>query len=572
VDSGYPCKTRTSYRVKVMASTPGGMLVPSLPTATATSVSPSTTCTPFALTVTRGGSLYQDAELNWRLGIGSYTALNVVRYTGTDCSTGQPVITSISPTATSWTDLIISPNTAYCYYLQATNQYGTNNSNPVILPISISYAPKMMKAAPGKDKVYLQWSYIASDLASATTIFRTTTPSNPNSWSAIITLKNPSPNGQINYWADDKLDQWYDDFGQTTHQFTSSADHSYYYQAVGHTFYDSVDPNTWAFSSVDNISGPGPQASATPVSNGGCGNGLPDTVFSPGMVACGGSVTYANGGSLCAPGYSLCTAAQWRANFNGVPPVNDYWLADNLGYGYPSSGGSGNCWATDATSGNFVEGNCGSGDPMRICGAGTDKYGNSCNWLGCGFDGNTTNQYFGGCVGNATAGAMCCQNTASACMPVARATTGAQLPPQTFAPGVVGCPGKTTWDRRDSLCGPGCRACPAAVYKQYNTSGTSGAVAPQYDYWTDDQLGYQGNGPNACGADDNGGGQSCGSTNGIPTPMRVCIPGGTTDTLGNVCNWNNCGLDANSSNGNGNFYFGGCVGDTTAGTLCCCGQ
>jgi hypothetical protein len=76
------------------------------------------------------------------------------------------------------------------------------------------------------------------------------------------------------------------------------------------------------------------------------------------------------------PGYSLCTAAQWRANYNGVAPINDYWLADNLGFGYPSGGGSGDCWAMDATSGNFIEGNCGTNDPMRVCGAKTDAHGN----------------------------------------------------------------------------------------------------------------------------------------------------------------------------------------------------
>jgi hypothetical protein len=46
--------------------------------------------------------------------------------------------------------------------------------------------------------------------------------------------------------------------------------------------------------------------------------------------------------------------------------------------------------------------------------------------------------------------------------------------------------------------------------------------------------------------------------------MRVCTASGT-DAEGNVCNWENCGYGSTSPN----QYFGGCEGNTTAGTLCC---
>ena len=53
--------------------------------------------------------------------------------------------------------------------------------------------------------------------------------------------------------------------------------------------------------------------------------------------------------------------------------------------------------------------------------------------------------------------------------------------------------------------------------------------------------------------------------------MRVCVSYGSTDLLGNVCNWYDCGLNGNTP-GAADEYFGGCAGNTTAGTVCCCGQ
>jgi hypothetical protein len=44
---------------------------------------------------------------------------------------------------------------------------------------------------------------------------------------------------------------------------------------------------------------------------------------------------------------------------------------------------------------------------MRVCANHVDPEGNLCNWIGCGLDATSPNQYFGGCDGNATAGTLC---------------------------------------------------------------------------------------------------------------------------------------------------------------------
>jgi len=127
------------------------------------------------------------------------------------------------------------------------------------------------------------------------------------------------------------------------------------------------------------------------------------------MVGCAGTVSYANRNSLCAPGYAACGASQWVNFRDGKVPHYDYWTNDPLKYG-PSGGSEGNCWA-DETSGY----SCPSSTPMRVCTeniaglpTGTDPLGNTCNWDHCGYDGSTSNEYFGGCVGNTTAGTLCC--------------------------------------------------------------------------------------------------------------------------------------------------------------------
>jgi hypothetical protein len=120
---------------------------------------------------------------------------------------------------------------------------------------------------------------------------------------------------------------------------------------------------------------------------------------------------------------------------------------------------------------------------------------------------------------------------------------------------MVGCTGTVTFANRASLCPPNVPVCTAAQYRQRR-----GAKAPSYNYWTDDDLrgaGYDGN----CAAAPAGtfGYGSCSST----TPMRVCAA--HTDPLGNQCNGIRCGWQATQPN----EWFGGCTGNTTAGSLCC---
>ena len=91
---------------------------------------------------------------------------------------------------------------------------------------------------------------------------------------------------------------------------------------------------------------------------------------------------------------------------------------------------------------------------------------------------------------------------------------------------------------------------------QWNTY--RGAATPANDYWTADNLQYLGTGPNACEAVPSGG-TSCG----LNRPMRVCTPGGA-DAYSNTCTWTGCGLGTMA-----NQFFGGCVTNPTAGTLCC---
>jgi hypothetical protein len=139
---------------------------------------------------------------------------------------------------------------------------------------------------------------------------------------------------------------------------------------------------------------------------------------------------------------------------------------------------------------------------------------------------------------------------------------GSSYRQQGLTPGVGACAGNVAWDARDSLCAGSCSACSTS---QFIGAALASNFTPGYDYWTSDYLYYSGTGPNNCAADDNGLGTWPG-----PTPMRVCVANTTTDPLGNVCDWYNCGL-----NGPGiDEYFGGpgtgFGHDQTAGTLCCC--
>lgn len=124
--------------------------------------------------------------------------------------------------------------------------------------------------------------------------------------------------------------------------------------------------------------------------------------------------------------------------------------------------------------------------------------------------------------------------------------------PESFGNNAVGCPGAVTWDAR--ACGSGSRPCTASEW-----IAARGTAVPTHDYWTNDNLRYNGSGTNACFVSTTVG-------NLCPTnqPMRVCKSGGA-DPEGNVCNWTDCGYGANTPD----RYFGGCSGNATAGLLCC---
>jgi len=125
-------------------------------------------------------------------------------------------------------------------------------------------------------------------------------------------------------------------------------------------------------------------------------------VFGGAMVGCAGIVTWPNRDTLCAPGWTACTAQQWVDRRAGAAPDYNYWNAEDLRY---NGGGSANCWVSVA-----VGSSCGANQPMRVCTAGgDDALGNVCNWENCGWGAIAPNEYFGGCVGNLTAGTLCCQ-------------------------------------------------------------------------------------------------------------------------------------------------------------------
>ena len=134
---------------------------------------------------------------------------------------------------------------------------------------------------------------------------------------------------------------------------------------------------------------------------------------------------------------------------------------------------------------------------------------------------------------------------------------------QKFPNGMWGCGGTRTFEVRGQACRTNStvpsRVCQPEEWLKY---GVSTGQFPTRKYWVDEMLGWGGS-PGACGAW--AGGASCSGTS-----MSVC-PGSkggetVTDSDGNVCNWTNCSYGQTPS---GNHYFGGCVSNNTAGTLCC---
>ena len=135
------------------------------------------------------------------------------------------------------------------------------------------------------------------------------------------------------------------------------------------------------------------------------GSAVASQDFGGTMVGCAGTVTYANRVSLCALGARVCTSQDWVARHGATAPSYNYWVDDSLMY---YTGQSGYC-AASASSGGYTWGACSGYDtPLRVCAGYTDTLGNQCNWIGCGLGGKSPTEYFGGCNGNTTAGALCC--------------------------------------------------------------------------------------------------------------------------------------------------------------------
>jgi hypothetical protein len=276
------------------------------------------------------------------------------------------------------------------------------------------------------------------------------------------------------------------------------------------------------------------------VPDSGCADGSVEQTFTRGMVGCAGSVTLANASTLCTAGYVLGYDTDWLRYRNGAAPTHNYWTATPPQY---YSGSSLACVATHSASSA-----CPANSPMRICVSdGLDPEGNRCNWSNCdhasGYS-TAANEYFGGCVGNTTAGALC--------VPYKMCADGTME--QQWNRHVIGCAGSVGWGNRESLCGPRQFALSASLW-----TSTKGSLIPTHNYWTNDHLRWAGTGSNACRASTTSG-TSCGMDN----PMHICTSNGV-DAEGNQCNWTHCGLNTNSPD----QFLGGC--GSTAGTVCMTG-
>ena len=135
----------------------------------------------------------------------------------------------------------------------------------------------------------------------------------------------------------------------------------------------------------------------------GCASGSNSQVFAGGgMVGCAGSVYWSDRDTLCASGWHTCSASGWVERRGGVNPMHNYWTSDALRY---NGWDTGNCWV-QLEGGNRC---APESAPMRVCAGNNDPEGNRCNWYNCGFNTAEPNEFFGGCNGNFTAGALCCR-------------------------------------------------------------------------------------------------------------------------------------------------------------------
>lgn len=145
--------------------------------------------------------------------------------------------------------------------------------------------------------------------------------------------------------------------------------------------------------------------------------------------------------------------------------------------------------------------------------------------------------------------------TVAVAVPLSAAGCADGTAEQVFAGGIVGCAGTVTYPNRASLCAAGYHPLSAMVWRT-----SRGSTVPTHHYWTNDVLGYKGSGTGSCSAE-----YTSGSACPADQPMRVCART-NLDPEGNRCNWFDCSFDSGSTTPN--EYFGGCSGNTTAGTLC----
>lgn len=130
-------------------------------------------------------------------------------------------------------------------------------------------------------------------------------------------------------------------------------------------------------------------------------NVTPGDFFGGKMVGCRGTVAFGDRATLCPPGVPVCKATDYVTKAAGKKPTFNYWTNDALEYR-----GSDQYCAVSTNTQYYYRCNPQS-SPMRVCAGYKDALGNTCNWIGCGYE-TGNNQYFGGCNGNRTAGALCC--------------------------------------------------------------------------------------------------------------------------------------------------------------------
>ena len=79
--------------------------------------------------------------------------------------------------------------------------------------------------------------------------------------------------------------------------------------------------------------------------------------FAPNMKGCAATLEFSVRSAMCAPGWHVCSSAEWVARSNQKVPTYNYWTNDNLKYSSDSNG----C-VVSAVAGT----DCGA-TPMRVC-------------------------------------------------------------------------------------------------------------------------------------------------------------------------------------------------------------